>query len=162
MGWDRSCGRTLHLIDIENLVGNPFATAAAIRQGLDDYTRAADVGPDDLAVVAMNRFLFKQAAYVVEPGWAIRPALGPDGADLALLADAPAFWTASRFDRLVVGSGDGIFSDLVAEVSSAGTEAWVVSHAGCLSRRLARAADHVVLLDRPLPGGPTSGIPLAA
>jgi len=135
--------RSLHLVDIENLVGNPRASAGGIRRGMAAYLRAAAVAPHDLVVVAMNCGLFKHTAFVLDGGWKLRAAHGPDGADLALLEEAPASWTVSRFDRLVIGSGDGIFAERAAEVRAAGRVVWAVSPPASLSRRLARSVDHV-------------------
>ncbi len=72
---------------------------------------------------------------------------GRDAADLALLRAAPAPWVAERFDRLVIASGDGIFSSLSEAVHQFGCEVWVASWHRSLSRELATGADQVRLLD---------------
>lgn len=135
--------RSLHLVDLENLMGNPAASAAGVRRGAAAYVQAAQVAPHDLVVVAMNCGLFKHTAHVLDPGWRLKPASGPDGADLALLEEAPVRWTVGRFDRLVIGSGDGIFAERAAAVRAAGAVVWAVSAEASLSRRLAGAVDHV-------------------
>jgi hypothetical protein len=79
--------RTLHLVDVENLLGTPrTATAAAIRATLDAYRRAIRVGGDDLVVLAANPALALEIG-LAWPGALLRTARGPDGADLALLDD---------------------------------------------------------------------------
>jgi uncharacterized LabA/DUF88 family protein len=56
---------------------------------------------------------------------------------------------ARRFDRIVIGSGDGAFVDLAERLTAAGRRVEVVSRPASLSRRLARAATVVVALPEP-------------
>jgi hypothetical protein len=74
---------------------------------------------------------------------------GPDGADEALIAAiSDVSWTASRYDRLVVGSGDGIFSVVIAAYRAAGIPVGVVSRPSSLSVSVAALASTVALLPR--------------
>jgi hypothetical protein len=147
MGRNRGvAGRSLHLIDLENLVGNPDASCQEVDDALEAYLAAAAVGADDLVTVAVNHRIYKRACFTLDRGWEVKLASGPDACDHVLLAEAPADWVAERFDRLVVGSGDGIFLELVAAVRERDVPVWVVAHQRRLSRRLADAASRTVSL----------------
>src|SRR5688572_29137160 len=100
--------RTIHLVDIENLIGGTTfdATTAAVVQR--EYGRVAGWSPDDHVVVASSHF----SAPGVWFGWSGGRRLvrsGADGADLALMNVMAQENLPARFDRVVLGSGDGIF-----------------------------------------------------
>jgi hypothetical protein len=135
-------GRTLHLVDIENLCGGPFATLEQLEPSVDAYRRAVAVRPGDHVVIACNRGLLLEAG-LAWPGARLRVGNGPDGADLALLDAAVPDYVASRYDRVVIGSGDGIFADRAHELRSAGLVVAVVSRRESLSARLADVAQLV-------------------
>jgi hypothetical protein len=156
----RMVGRALHLIDLENLLADPDADCAAVDAALDAFVTAAALGADDLVALAVNHRLYRRSCFSLDRGWEIKLASGPDACDHALLAEAPVDWVADRFDRLVVGSGDGIFVDLVHGVRRRATPVWVVAQDRCLSRRLASAASRVVRIDLTGPDG-TGGPPMA-
>ena len=139
-------GRALHLIDLENLVGDPDAACASVDAVLESYVAEAQLGPDDLVVAALNHRMYERTCFSLDRGWVIKLASGPDACDQVLVASAPVDWVADRFDRLVVGSGDHYFLDLVHAVRRQATPVWVVSQRRCLSRRLAAAASRVVHL----------------
>jgi NYN domain len=142
-------GRALHLVDLENLLGDPDACCSEVEEVLESFILAAAVGPDDLVKVAVNHRLYRKACLPLDRGWDIKLASGPDAADHVLLDAAPLGWVTERFDRLVVGSGDGIFEGLVRDVRRRAVPVWVVSQDRCLSRSLASAASRVVPLSRP-------------
>jgi hypothetical protein len=133
-------GRALHLLDIENLVGDPCADDLSVSAAVDAYRLLADVGPEDLAVVATNGRL-ALASGLAWPGALLRVGRGPNGADLALLAEATPTDVALRFSRVVVGSGDGIFAETARELRRLGCEVVVVARPGSIARRLRRFAD---------------------
>ena len=143
-------GRALHLIDLENIVGNPDATCPEVDATLEAFTASAAVAPDDLVAVAVNHRLYKRACFLLDRGWDIKLASGPDACDHLLLDAAPVDWVAERFDRLVVGSGDAIFLDLVVSVRRRATPVWVVAQGRCLSRSLSSAASRAVRLPAPM------------
>jgi hypothetical protein len=132
-------GRTLHLVDVENIVGDPVADDGSVRAAVEAYKKAASVRPDDLAVVASNGKL-AMAAGQAWPGALLRIGRGPNGADLALLEEAPPEWVAGRFSRVVIGSGDGIFVDLVRRLRLQGQSVTVVGRPGSISGKLRKAA----------------------
>src|SRR5690242_20102968 len=55
-------GRTLHLIDLENLMGGPFESAATMQSASDWYQKTAPVVVGDHVIVAVNPMLALEAA----------------------------------------------------------------------------------------------------
>src|SRR6476619_3167976 len=128
--------RTLHLVDIENLAGDPFATKADVLDALDGYLEVAGYRDGDSVIVAANPGLIREIAFDLPMACNVHAARGKDGADLILLAQAEPGWVAERFDRLVIGSGDAAFSETALAVRDLGTPVVVVSRPASLSRRL--------------------------
>lgn len=132
-------GRTLHLVDVENLMGGALNGFTSVGSALDDYESAAGLREGDHMVIAAHpaiAFLAKLS----RPGRSIRPAHGKDGADFALLRDADVADLARRYDRVVVGSGDGIFAETVSRLVAAGVRVQVVSRPRSLAFQLRLAA----------------------
>lgn len=149
----------LHLVDVENLLGTPWFT----RHAVVDLRRVYD------AVSAASNpahYLVGTSAgpNLVEAGlgWGQGQMVfskGKDGAERAMLAEV-TLATASRYDRVVIGSGDGIFADLAASLQSSGIAVRVVSRPRSLSRALSLAVrDARFLPDRNVGVG-TSNIAL--
>ena len=134
--------RTLHLIDIENLAGTGHLDHVLARRMAGAYHTAAGCQVPDLTVVACSHHSGFAVALAFR-GASVRWRSGPDGADLALLeaADELPF---ECFDRLVIGSGDGIFLRLARRAHAKGLIVDVVARAGGISWGLAGAADHLV------------------
>lgn len=135
--------RALHLIDLENLAGDPRPARRDALALIPIYLELARWRTGDHVVVATNGWLLRQIAFDLPTGWQLRCANGPDGADRALLEVADPRHVAARYHRLVVGSGDGIFTDLVATVAASGIDTALVSRPSGLSRRL-RSVAHAV------------------
>lgn len=154
--------RALHLIDVENLLGDPRPGVAKVRQARASYESHVVVGEHDLVVVACNH------GCALEVGLAYGDARlvvrsGPDGADLALLGVLDEFDIPGRFDAVVFASGDGIFSSAVAAVSGLGLATLVVARPESLARTLQLAAGGRVLAFDPngWPTEPASAVALA-
>lgn len=141
-------GRTLHLVDVENLMGGPLSGPLALRAAVTAYNALAPVQPGDHVIVGVNPQL-ALAVFDVWPQARLVVRGGPDGADNALIAAvSDVAWTASRYDRLVVGSGDGIFSVVIAAYRAAGIPVGVVSRPSSLSISTAAVASTVALIPR--------------
>ena len=138
-------GRTLHVIDIENLVGGSGAGPAAVGPALSAYRSTVAVRDGDHAVIAAGPTL-AIAAGLAWPGAQLRFGHGIDGADHALLdAVEPAF-AAEHYDRVVIASGDHAFVPLVAALRSRGAAVvLVVRDRESLSIDLGRLAMHRTL-----------------
>lgn len=140
-------GRTLHLIDIENLVGGTVASCRPVGDALASYRELAGVRRGDHIVIGAGQALLSHAG--LAPGGA-RVVLGRglDGADLALLSELRnVAWVTTRFDRVVVGSGDGIFADAAAAIRAQGIAVGVVAMSNRISWKLRRAVDFVIGFD---------------
>ena len=146
---DRRLGpgpRSVHLVDIENLAGHTAFDAAEVARIAAEFHRTAVVASYDHVIVASSHF-------TAPPTWLGIPNArrlvrsGANGADLALLQVIDTEDLPRRFDRVVVGSGDGIFSEPVARLQAAGCAVTVVSRRGALSRQLRFAVRDVRYLD---------------
>ena len=140
--------RTLHLVDIENLAGAALPSRDQVTEVQGLYVAQLALGADDQVVMAASHRAFLNAAL----GWPsarYRVRSGPNGADLELLdvlqhEDVPA-----RFTHVVIGSGDGLFSQAAASLVARDVWVTVVSRRDSLSGALARAAGDVIYLDTP-------------
>ena len=119
-------GRTLHLIDIENLVRGSGASSMQVVEALAAYRATVTIGPSDHVVIASGRRLL-MAAGLAWPGARLLLGTGINGADLALLAASRPAAMVAAYDRVVFGSGDGIFAARAAELRRAGLVVAVVS-----------------------------------
>jgi hypothetical protein len=131
-------GRTLHLVDIENLLGDPWATGPRVATAYEDALAAGGYREGDLVFVACNRWMVRELAFVPHTQCRLLVAHGADGADLALLAQAAPEWVAKRFDRMVVASGDGIFAARARACAELGVQVEVVRGASSVSKQLRR------------------------
>ncbi len=146
----RQATRRLHLIDVENLLGCPRPTLEQVRACAARYEEVTNPGDSDLIVVGCNH----GAAAAVCFGWPkarLVQRSGPDGADLALVDVVEHERVAERFDSIVIGSGDGIFTESAAHLGARGVRVTAVSTRRALSRRLALAAAEVLPFDLHLP-----------
>jgi len=136
--------RALHLVDLENLAATAWLSQQVARRTAAEYLALAQFEVGDLIVVASSHRngLAARAAF---PGATVRWRSGRDGADLALL-DAYSEFDHSRFNRLVVGSGDGIFSGLVASARQGGLVVSVVTRRHSASATLIDSASTVALI----------------
>jgi hypothetical protein len=136
--------RRFHLVDIENLAGEPRPPRASLCAARAAYETQAHLGPTDHVVVACHHGLGLEAG-LAWPGSRLRWRSGVNGADLALLEIMETERIAERFDGIVLGSGDGIFADPIAVLVGLGVNVTVVARPEALSRRLRLAAGgHVV------------------
>lgn len=140
--------RALHVVDIENLAGAPIPSLGQVIVVQDWYMTRLGLGAADQVVMAASHYGLLNAAR----GWPharYRVRSGPDGADLELLDVLLNEDVATRFNHVVIGSGDGVFREAAAALRDGGVRVTVVSRRGSLSPGLARAARDVVYLDLP-------------
>ena len=127
--------RTLHLIDIENLVGCGKVTAEAVAQVRRRYMSASMAQVNDTYCIAahpMNRNALLE-------GWRGASYLyrkGKDGADQALLNLYWGLKAPEKFQRIVLGSGDFIFWQLVEDARQIGIKVEVLARQESCSRLL--------------------------
>jgi hypothetical protein len=136
-------GRSLHLVDIENLAGAAREYRCSAGEALAQYRALAGVRAGDHVVIAAGGLMAFRAGHL----WAgarVVAARGLNGADLALInevGDPEA--VAARFDRVVIGSGDGIFVESITALRRLGIPVGVVAPIGGLSAHSYRAASFV-------------------
>lgn len=138
--------RGLHLIDIENLSGCSKPSLEQIRDVQGSYAGHLAFGALDQVVIASSHLTLLSAAL----GWPharYRVRSGRHGADLELLDVLTYEKVATRFTRVIIGSGDGAFARAAASLAAAGVQVSVVSRRDSLSARLALTASKVVYLD---------------
>jgi len=145
-----SCERTLHLVDADNLLGDPNTVDRELIESVFvQYRRASGHCVGDQVVVATGRnglHVFEvEAAW---PGVSHRRRSGADGADLELLDEADWAARSGRFGRVVIGSGDRIFMTAVDVLRSADVPVEVVARPESLATCLAlQTRGHVFALD---------------
>ena len=138
--------RILHLVDLENLSGGSLCSPTGVASTASDYLALVPQTGKELYVLATSCGN-APVAFFSWPTPAQRlMRSGENGADLALLEAYTALEIASRFAQVVIGSGDGIFTDLTLQLCSLGCTVIVVSRSDALSQRLQMAATEVVLL----------------
>jgi hypothetical protein len=133
-----SSHRTLHLVDLENLVGDPRANGATALATFDSYLELAHWHHDDHVILASNPAFISRVMYDLPVPASVHCARGADGADVMLLSLAPTELVTKRYVRLVIGSGDGIFAARAATVRERGVGVDVVARADGCSCRLHR------------------------
>lgn len=144
---DPELRRVLHLVDVENLVGSADFSIADAARVHAAYERVAPAG-------SINQLILATSHHAALPTWLGFPASarrlvrsGPDGADLALLELVHFESVASRFQHVVLGSGDGIFAFMAAGLQADGCGVTVVSRRDALSRELRFAVRDVRVID---------------
>ena len=119
--------RTLHLVDIENLVGGGVASHGDIDDAFARYLALAHWEPGDLVYVAANPAFAREFVFDPPVPCNVHTAHGADGADLALLVHAAPEFVSRRCTRLVIGSGDHIFISRALQVRALDVGVVVVS-----------------------------------
>ncbi len=139
--------RTLHLIDVENLLGGTYFGMLDVIDLEDRYRGCVSVGKGDFVIVASGH----PAAAATWFGWSPTRRLlrsGISGADRALVEVVEKEDVDRRFEHVVIGSGDGIFARPAARLQAQGCRVSVVAQRpGTVSRELAFAVRDVAYLD---------------
>ncbi len=136
-------GRTLHLVDLDNLIGVPALHSPALVLGR--YLDRAGWCPADIVLLAGAGHVMAEVMFDVR--WmACRPLVGHgrDGADRRLLDQADPEWVSTRFKRLVIGSGDHAFGSLAHRTRREGLTVEVIARVGSVSGQLAGCVDRVI------------------
>lgn len=140
-----SRGRQLVVVDIENLAGGACTTAPAVQSAREALIATDQTGEADQVVIGTSHIGLVQVGSAWE-GVRYVVRSGRDGADLALL-EVLSENVASRFESLVLASGDGIFTSTVADLAAAGVHVTVIGRRGHVARTLQMAASRVLYLD---------------
>ena len=133
---DVPTGRTLHLVDLENVLGDPWAAGPGVAAVYEEVLVRGLHREGDLVVVACNPGLAPHFAFTPHTSCQLLVRRGRDGADLALLGWGSPELIAQRFDRLVIASGDGIFAGILRPLRGLGLRVEVLYGRGRVSARL--------------------------
>lgn len=138
-------GRQLVLVDIENIAGGACLSGGAVQSAKAALVATGQIGSADHIVIGTSHIglipvgtNWDRARYVVRSG--------RDGADLALL-EVIAENVVTRFESVVLASGDRIFAPAVADLAAAGIATTVIGRRGHIARALHQAAAKVIYLD---------------
>jgi len=133
--------RSLHLIDLENLCGSGLPPTSLIEKVWRTYRYGVPTSSEDHYIVGTSH-LFAARAWFVLPDQGIqrRARSGKDGGELAILTNLDLDHAVSRFDRLVIASGDGMFTETAKAAREHGLHVHQVSGLGSCSRMLAATA----------------------
>lgn len=138
-------GRALHLLDVEYLGLGPTLTSGDLALVLDRYRPRTDWHLGDHLVGAASTWVYERLAFDCPRDVRFLPAGGgPDAADLRLIDEATHVIDLSRYDRVVVASGDHLFGIVVDAAHALGVEVWAAAYGFSLARSLAESVDRVV------------------
>jgi len=142
-------GRELHILDVENLLGGTYFAPEDVCDLRAGYLLATAMSTNAQVVVGASADASAISGGVGWPGSGLRLRRGPNGADLALVDVLEHDDVTNRFERIYIGSGDGIFAPVAAELAQHGVDVTVVSRRAALSAKLRLASAHVIYLDVP-------------
>ncbi|MHB8664206.1 MAG: hypothetical protein ACYDH6_16120 [Acidimicrobiales bacterium] len=122
-------GRTLHLVDLNNLLGvgcsPPRVEHQRVAEALAYYKAAAPVCWGDHTIIRASPTLAVEAK-LAWPGARVCVRRGRL-ADSALIAELAPEQISARYDRLVVGSGDASLVAVAAEQAARGIPVAVIT-----------------------------------
>lgn len=147
-------GRTLYLVDIENMAGSSAPTCGEVAKTQHRICAAVAPIQGDHTVVATSHHNALAMFYGWKGSAERRIRSGIDGADLELLeAVADIQWIAERYGRVIIASGDHAFAFAVASLRAARVQVIVISPDLGLSpaMRLAAGTTNVVPLGSSIP-----------
>ena len=114
-------GRQLHVLDVENLLGGTRFTPAEVSQLRTNYAVMTGMTPMAQVVIGATADASAVASGIGWAGAGIRIRHGRDGADLELLEVLAHENVAERFTDVFIGSGDGIFAPVAAQLARTGS-----------------------------------------
>jgi len=139
-------GRTIHLIDIENLCGSSRVTPDQVAEARERYEEAVpNVLSDQVIVASSTGNLFSSSQGW--PGARLLARDGKNGADICLAEVIVEENVMGRFETAFVASGDGDLAPFVAFMAAKGMNTVVVSRTDRLSRSMRMAAHKCILLE---------------
>lgn len=139
--------RELHLLDIENLLGRSRFRAADVVRFREFYLDRNHVADDAQLIIATSSRRGIVEAGLGWPGARCVFKCGHNGADLALLNVIKTEHVDGRFEKVIIASGDAIFTDVAKQMQELGVAVTVFAHARSVSKRLTHASELVRLFD---------------
>lgn len=139
--------RSLHLLDVEYLGCGPTLSATDLALVMRVYRRRTAWHVGDLVVGAASTWVYRQIAFDAPTDIRLLNAgSGPDAADLCLIDEARDT-DLTRFERVVIASGDHRFTGLAHHAHRLGIVVVAAGYSFNMASRLRRAVDDVVVLD---------------
>jgi len=144
----RSLYRPLHVIDIDNLIGDPTTTdRSLIAECLDAYRYATGFRDGQHAIIGTgcnaNHVLAVQSCW---PGVQFVRRPGVNGADDALTEEVLHVATTGRYTHFFLASGDASFSYPLRVLKESGYKVFVAASERSLSRSLRDLAEGNLIL----------------
>lgn len=144
-------GRRALYVDIENLCCTGLPTSKAVIRAMQLCSLAVHDLDQDRLTVACNHKAASTVAFALNlSGAQLQRGSGPDGADNALLRVILDDLENGRVQRLIIGSGDGKFADVLAPYRSVIEELTFIGVTGSVSRSCEALGDHIFYLPRPV------------
>lgn len=139
-------GRRLVVVDLENVAGGALVTKAMAEWARAVVEATLHVADGEQVVVGTSHIgMFN--ARDAWPGARLKIRSGQNGADLELLDVLETEHVEERFDEILLASGDGVFTDVVAHLGRCGVKVTVAAWPTSMSARLRLAAGCIVYLD---------------
>lgn len=130
--------RTAYFLDLDNLAGSGQPSADDIHRVLDEFERLCEPCQDDQVYCAGTAISAYHCADY-RPNYRVAVGRGKDGADRRLLELGDPDHVSRRFQRVVIGSGDGIFADVAQEYMTRGMRVELLVGKGALATSLRQA-----------------------
>lgn len=146
-------GRSVHLLDIENMLGGGKIEVTAINAFFARYRSEVPMTDQDLVVVGVSSsegLLALALSDLRNCRQLYRP--GKNGADLILQEVLDTERLEDRFSTVYVGSGDGGFAASISALAGRGGGVVVVARPASLSKRLRLAAHRTIALHTEITG----------
>ncbi len=157
--------RSFHLVDLENILGDQQAHKYGnVSDVFRQFLKLASWKRGDAVVLASNHRLAKRAVFAIDiPHRFLASSCAPNAADNRLLDYVAGGWVQARFERVVVGSGDGAFGPFVNSCLQAGLETVAISRWGSYSHLIRQPGVQIKSLPkRPFREQAASDLALAA
>ena len=130
--------RTAYFLDMDNLTGSGQPTSEQVRDVLDEFERICRPGESDQVYCAGTAITAYHCADY-RPNYRVAAGRGKDGADKRLLELGDPEHVSRRFQRVVIGSGDGIFATIAHEYARRGLKVELIAGKGAISQSLKQA-----------------------
>jgi len=130
--------RTAYFLDLDNLAGTGQPSADEIHRVLDQFEHVYKPCQSDQVYCAGTAISAYHCADY-RPNYRVAVGRGKDGADQCLLELGDPDHVSRRFQRVVIGSGDGIFASIAREYTSRGMRVELLVGKGALANNLYRA-----------------------
>ena len=130
--------RTAFFLDMDNLTGTGQPSSEQVRIVLDDFERICRPSKFDQVYCAGTATTAYHCADY-RPNYRVTAGRGKDGADKRLLELGEPEHISRRFQRVVIGSGDGIFATVAHEYARRGLKVELIAGKGGVSKSLQQA-----------------------